>query len=120
MAKYEKVRAGRETDALVSEKIMGTPVCTCKLCLDTGPNGVCSDCEKPRGRFYSTQSERALSVLEHLANYNQLVYRIERTADAEGRAQYTITLSSTTKRPVARGTAPTLALAACRAALSTL
>ena len=120
MSKTDKMRSGREIDALVSEKVMATPVCTCKFCRDTGPNGVCADCEKPRGRFYSTQSDRALSLLEHLANYNHLVYRIERTADGEGRAQYLVTLSTTTKRPVARGTAPTLALAACRAALNTL
>ena len=120
MAKTDKMRAGREMDALVSVKIMGTAVCTCKFCRDTGPNGVCADCDKPRGRFYSTQSDRALSLLEHLANYNHLVYRIERTADGEGRAQFLITLSTTTKRSVARGSAPTLALAACRAALSTL
>jgi len=120
MAKFDKMRAGREMDAVVSEKIMGTPVCTCKFCRDTGPNGVCIDCDKPRGRFFSTQSDRALSLLEHLANYNHLVYRIERTADGEGRAQYAISLSTTAKRAVARGNAPTLALAACRAALNTL
>ena len=120
MAKFDKMRAGRELDAFVSEKIMRTPVCTCKFCRDTGPNGVCVDCDKPRGRFYSTQSDRALSLLEHLASYNHLVYRIERSADGEGRAQYAISLSTTTKRAVARGTAPTLALAACRAALNTL
>lgn len=120
MAKADKLRAGRELDALVSEKIMGSPVCTCKICRDTGPNGVCEDCDKPRGRFYSTQSDRALSVLEHLATYNHFVYRIDRTADGEGRAQFLVTLSTTTKRSVARGTAPTLALAACRAALETL
>jgi len=120
MAKNDKMRAGRETDALISQKIMGTAVCTCKFCRDTGPNGVCADCDKPRAKFYSTQSDRALSLLEHLANYNHLVYRIERTADGEGRAQYAISLSTTTKRSVARGTAPTLALAACRAALNSL
>ena len=120
MAKYEKVRAGREMDALISQRIMGTPVCACRICRDTGPNGVCVDCDKPRGRYFSTQSERALSVLEHLATYNQLVYRIERTADGEGRAQYRITLTTTARKLIARGTAPTLALAACRAALDTL
>jgi hypothetical protein len=120
MGKSDKMRAGRELDALVSEKLMGTPVCTCKFCRDTGPNGVCADCDKPRGKFYSTQSDRALSLLEHLASYNHHVYRIERTADGEGRAQYLVTLSTTTKRSVSRGTAPTLALAACRAALNSL
>jgi len=107
-------------DALVSEKVLKTPVCTCKFCRDTGPDGVCADCEKPRGKFYSTQSDRALSLLEHLASYNHFVYRIERTADGEGRAQYSVSLATTTKRAIARGAAPTLALAACRAALNTL
>ena len=120
MGKTDKLHAGRELDALISEKIMGSPVCTCKICRDTGPNGVCEECDKPRGRFYSTQPDRALSVLEHLANYNHFVYRVERTADGESRAQYLVTLSTSAKRPVARGTAPTLALAACSAALSTL
>src|SRR5262245_24857609 len=120
MGKYDKQRAGREMDALVSEKIMGTPVCTCKICRDTGPDGMCEDCRKPRPRFYSTQSDRALSLLEHLASYNHLVYRIERTSDGDGRGQFLITLSTSTKRALARGTAPTLALAACRAALHTI
>jgi hypothetical protein len=120
MSKTDKLHAGRELDAIVSEKIMGTPVCTCKFCRDTGANGVCLDCDKPRGKYFSTQADRALSLLEHLAGYNHLVYRIERSADGEGRAQFLVTLSTTTKRSVARGTAPTLALAACRAALNTL
>ena len=120
MGKHDKERAGRELDALVSQKIMGTPVCTCKICRDTGPDGVCEDCSKPRGRFFSTQSDRALTMLEHLANYNQMVYRVERTADGEGRALYTVSLSTTAKKAISRGTGPTLALAACRAALNTL
>ena len=61
-----------------------------------------------------------IALLEHLASYSHLIYRIERSADGEGRAQYAISLSTTTKRAVARGAAPTLALAACRAALNTL
>ena len=120
MGKTDKMHAGREMDALVSEKLMGTPVCTCKICLDTGPNGMCAECSKPRARFYSTQSDRAITMLEHLATYNQYIYRIERTADSEGRAQYEVSLATSSKKSVARGTAPTIALAACRAALNTL
>jgi hypothetical protein len=120
MAKNDKMHAGREMDALVSEKIMGTPVCTCKFCRDTGPDGACEDCGKPRGKYYSTQSDRALSMLEHLASHQKLVYRIERTADSEGRAEFEVSFSSATKKTLAHGTAPTLALAACRAALNTL
>lgn len=120
MSKFDKMHAGRELDALVSEKILGTAVCTCKICRDTGPDGMCEDCGKPRGRFYSTQSDRAISVLEHVATYNHLVYRIERTTDAGGHAEYAITLSTSAKKSVARGSGPTLALAACRAALNIL
>src|SRR5215831_12200153 len=120
MAKYDRHRPGRELDALISQKILRLPVCSCKFCRDTGPDGVCEDCGKPRGRFYSTQPERALSLLEHLASYSNLVYRIERTADGEGRGQFRITLSTKARRLVTRGTGPTLALAACRAALNTL
>ena len=120
MAKADKMLAGREIDALVSEKILGTPVCTCKFCRDTGPDGACEECGKPRGKYYSTQSDRALSMLEHLASHQQLVYRIERTADGEGRAQFEVSFSSATKKALAQASGPTLALAACRAALNTL
>lgn len=120
VVKVEKLQAGRELDAMVSEKLLGTEVCRCKICRDTGPNGSCEDCGKSRGKFYSTHVDRALAVLEHLATTRNLIYRIERTANDLGKPQYEVTLSSTAKKPVGRGSAASLALAACRAALSSL
>jgi hypothetical protein len=117
--KVEKLQPGRELDALVSEKVMGAEVCRCKICQDTGPNGMCESCDKPRGRFYSTHVDRALSLLEHLAATRNLLYRIERKSDAGG-PQFEISLWTGDQKPAGRGSAPTLALAACRAALASV
>jgi hypothetical protein len=71
----------------------------------------------PRGRYYSTQPERALGLLERLAARNRVVYRIERKSDRAGKPLFEITLRKDGKRRIARAKGPTLAVAACRAAL---
>jgi len=118
LIKADKLQGGRETDALVSEKLMGQPVCTCRICVDTGPNGMCENCSKPRGRFYSTHTEKALSLLEHLAGTSGYSYRIERSVDKKGDPSFEVSLSE--GKTSVSGTAPTMALAACRAALKTV
>jgi len=120
VVKSEKLQAGRELDAIVSEKVMGTDVCRCKICQDTGPNGMCESCDKPRGRFYSTHVDRALSLLEHLAVTRSLTYRIERKPDAAGAGQFEVSLWTGDQKAAGKGSGSTLALAACRAALASV
>src|SRR5207237_6656203 len=108
----EKLEAGRETDALVSERVMGQHVCRCAICVDTGPNGMCENCKKPRGRFYSTHIEKALSLLEHLAETGELAYQIGRSKDKKGAVSFEVSLTGPTRAGVAGpASAPTLALA---------
>lgn len=116
MMKIEKLDAGRDMDALVSEKVLGHAVCRCKISNDTGPDGTCESCEKPRGKFYSTHPEKALGLLEILARDQQITYRIERTADSRGGACFEVTITGGKTSP-ACGTGPTVAVAICRAAI---
>ena len=114
--KVEKLDAGRDLDALVAEKILGQSACRCKLTNDTGPNGTCESCEKPRGKFYSTHPEKALGLLEILAREHRISYRIERTADGRGAATFEVTITGGKTSP-ASGTGSTISVAVCRAAL---
>jgi hypothetical protein len=116
----ERLSAGRETDAMVSEKVLGQAVCRCKICVDTGPNGMCETCEKPRGRFYSTHPEKAIGLLELLATENRaLVYAISRSTDSRGIARFEVLITGGKNSP-AKGWGSTLALAVCRAAVATV
>lgn len=116
----ERLSAGRDTDALVSEKVMGQPVCRCKICIDTGPDGTCETCEKPRGRYYSTHPEKALGLLDQLAVQNRaLTYRIERSTDSRGVARFEVVIAGGKNSP-AKGWGASLALAICRAAVATV
>jgi hypothetical protein len=115
----EKLAAGRETDAAVSEKVLGQTVCRCKICVDTGPDGMCENCEKPRGRFYSTHPEKAIGLLEVLAREHRITYTIERTTDSRGIARFEVIITGGKKSP-AKGWGNTLPLAVCRAAVATV
>jgi hypothetical protein len=116
----ENLAAGRETDALVSENVLGQAVCRCKICVDTGPNGSCENCEKPRARFYSTHPEKAIGLLELLATENRgFVYKIERSTDSRGIARFEVLITGGKKSP-AKGWGTTLALAICRAAVASV
>ena len=117
--KVEKLDAGRDLDALIAEKLLGQAVCRCKMSNDTGPDGTCESCEKPRGKFYSTHPEKALGLLEILAREHGITYRIERTADGRGSAKFEVTLSGGRTSP-ANGTGSTVSVAICRAALSAM
>ena len=114
--KVEKLDAGRDLDALVAEKLLGQAVCRCKMANDTGPNGACEACEKPRGKFYSTHPEKALGLLEILARESHISYRIERSADGRGSAKFEVVITGGKTSP-ASGIGSTVSVAICRAAL---
>lgn len=119
MVDPERLDAGRETDAMVSEKVMGQAVCRCTICVDTGPDGMCENCEKPRSRFYSTHPEKAFGLLEYLARDSHVTYTITRSADSRGNARFEVSINGGKKSPV-RGAGTTLALAICRAAIASV